>query len=291
MRTLRHRIAKAGAFSAALALGPMLALGPIPAAHAETGSVQATYDISLAGVPIGVARVVARINGAAYDVDLNARLTGLAGVLTSGKGGATSTGTLNGGTTPTPASLAVVSATSDFKRTLRMAFDQGRVGAVEIVPPLEGWERPDRVPVTDSHKRGVVDPLSALLMPVAAGDGGVCPRTIPIFDGATRFDVVLSYTGRRNVSRNAYSGEVTVCNARYVPISGHRPNRSVTRYMEDNRDMDVWLVPVAGTNVYLPYRISVKTMIGTTVLQASRIEMDNAVTASARKKPKAGSTN
>jgi len=35
-----------------------------------------------------------------------------------------------------------------------------------------------------------------------------------------------------------------------------------------NRDMDVWLAPVNGGKLLVPYRISVKTMIGTTIIEA-----------------------
>jgi hypothetical protein len=38
--------------------------------------------------------------------------------------------------------------------------------------------------------------------------------------------------------------------------------------MTDNKSMEVWLVPVAGTRVVLPFRISVLTMIGTAVIEA-----------------------
>ena len=37
------------------------------------------------------------------------------------------------------------------------------MAALDIEPPLD--EKPDRVPLKDAHKRGVVDPVSALLMP------------------------------------------------------------------------------------------------------------------------------
>jgi len=40
--------------------------------------------------------------------------------------------------------------------------------------------------------------------------------------------------------------------------------------MADNRDMETWLVPVAGSRVLIPYRIAVKTMIGTTIIEAQR---------------------
>jgi hypothetical protein len=49
--------------------------------------------------------------------------------------------------------------------------------------------------------------------------------------------------------------------------------------MEQNRDMGAWLIPVANTNVYAPYRISVRTMIGTTVLEATKLNVAGTLTA------------
>ena len=53
-----------------------------------------------------------------------------------------------------------------------------------------------------------------------------------------------------------------VCNARYVPIAGHRALRPATKFMEENKDMSVWLAPVEGQRVLVPLRIAVRTMIG-----------------------------
>jgi hypothetical protein len=68
---------------------------------------------------------------------------------------------------------------------------------------------------------------------------------------------------------------VLVCNARYVPIAGHRTERPSTKFMQENRDMDVWLAPVPEARVLVPLRISVRTMIGTSVIEASRIVVDS----------------
>ena len=98
--------------------------------------------------------------------------------------------------------------------------------------------------------------MSALLMPAldaeSLTDPANCDRTIPVFDGAARFDVVLSY-GETKKRRDAWlSGPVLVCNARYVPISGHRALRPATKFMQENRDMSVWLAPVEGPRVLVP---------------------------------------
>jgi hypothetical protein len=43
--------------------------------------------------------------------------------------------------------------------------------------------------------------------------------------------------------------------------------------MEDNKDMEVWLAPVGESRIALPIRISVATMVGTTVIEATEFEI------------------
>ena len=77
------------------------------------------------------------------------------------------------------------------------------------------------------------------------------------------------------VEKPGYSGPVIVCNARYLPVAGHRPDRPGTQFMSDNRDLSVWLAPVEGTRVLMPIRISVRTMMGTSVIEATRWNQDS----------------
>jgi hypothetical protein len=196
-------------------------------------------------------------------------------MLTGGKGVATASGAIVGAQ-PQPAGFAVTSKSSKEQRTVRMGLSGGNVAAVEIEPPLD--EKPDRVPVKEADKKGVIDPVSALLMPaVASGnliDPANCNRRLPVFDGAARFDVVLSYGETKAADVPGYTGQVLVCNARYVPVSGHRSLRPSTKFMQDNRDMSVWLAPLEGQRVLVPVRIAVRTMVGMSVLEASAWSME-----------------
>jgi Protein of unknown function (DUF3108) len=239
-------------------------------ALAQAQTLKVTYDLSLAGLPLGKANLSSSFTGARYEMQGNAKLTGLAMVLTGGKGEASAAGTLRGAT-PRSTKFEVVSKTSDSQRNVRMGLKGGRVAEVEIDPPLE--PKVDRVPVKPADKKGVVDPMSALLMPALASksltDPENCNRTIPVFDGASRMNVVLTYGETKNVEVPGYSGPVLVCNARYVPISGHRSERPATKFMQENRDMSVWLAPVEGPRLLFPLKVAVRTMIGMGEMQAS----------------------
>lgn len=286
MQGFKRRGFRMMSFRAALlagVTGALLSAG----SPASADSLVIVYDVSLASIPIGTATVNARLEGDHYNLDAKGKLTGLAGALAKSSGAATASGQL-GPSRPLSTGYALTASNSEMTRTVRMAMTGGNVQAAEIVPPLE--EKADRVPVTEANKRNVVDPVSAMLMPMAApAQGGLdqsaCNRTIPVYDGATRFDIVLSYKGTRNVKSETYNGPVAVCSVRYVPQAGHRANRPGTKFMTDNRDMEAWLAPVGKTRVLVPYRVSVRTMVGTSVVQASKFLVQGSTASIGEKKP------
>ncbi len=269
--------APTSAYGACLAAALLAMMAPA----ARAASLDATYDVSLLGLSLGTASLSGGIEGGRYKLDIQARLTGLVGGFTGGRGSGAATGNLNGGRL-SPATFAVSSASSSESRTVRMALDRHAVQALEIEPPIDA--KPDRVPLNDGHRRNVMDPISAFLMPVEAGrnaGASACNRTLPIFDGAARYDIKLSYAGTREVKLDGYSGPVSICQARYVPIAGHRSLRPSTKFMAENKEITTWLAPVAGTGMMLPVRISVKTMVGTAVIEASSFRVDPGVTSTA----------
>jgi hypothetical protein len=156
-------------------------------------------------------------------------------------------------------------------RTIRMALKDNAVAGVDIAPPFD--EKPDRVPLRPQDTHNIIDPVSAFLVPAPKSGPPVsaasCEHTLPIFDGYTRFDLALSYLGEKPVSAKGYSGPAAVCAVRYVPVAGHRQDRPATKFMAENKDIEVWLAPVAGAGVLAPIRVSVKTMIGMLALDAT----------------------
>jgi Protein of unknown function (DUF3108) len=66
-----------------------------------------------------------------------------------------------------------------------------------------------------------------------------------------------------------YAGPVVVCAAYFTPVAGFVPSRAAIKYLSKQRDMEVWLAPIAGTRVLVPYRAQGPTPIGQAVLEAS----------------------
>jgi hypothetical protein len=98
-----------------------------------------------------------------------------------------------------------------------------------------------------------------------------CQRTLAIFDGRMRYDLDLGFKRLDRVkSERGYQGTVVVCSVQFSPIAGHVPDRSAIKYLIAQHDIELWLAPVAGTRLMVPYRISVPTPLGLGVLQASQ---------------------
>lgn len=246
-------------------------LAVLPAAASAT-TLKVDYRITLAGLSIGNAALEGKFEGDRYDLKLGGQLTGMAGLFSGGGRASVAAAGRIAPTQLTSSGFSGVGRSSSVERTVKMGVASGNVTSVSIEPPLE--LREDRVPVTEAQKRAIIDPLSAVVTVLPARskpeDAANCNRTIPVFDGTMRFNVVLTYAETRVVQKPGFAGNVLVCNARYVPIAGHRPERPSVKFMEDNRDMSVWLAPVEGTRVLVPLRIQVKTMMGTSIVEAER---------------------
>lgn len=244
------------------------------AGEVRAGTVDATYSITLAGLTIGRASLSGVVENGSYSINVSAAMTGLMGAVTNGSGSGTARGGL-GSAAPLSNGFALTATNGSTARTIQIGAASGNVRGVTIEPPLE-LPMEGRIPLREQHKQGVLDPISALVMPVRNGnplDKANCERRLPVFDGTQRFDVVLTFAGIRNVqAEDGYVGPVLVCTARYVPVAGHRPDRRAVKFMIENRNIDTWLAPVNGGKALMPYRISVRTMVGTSVIEARRFQ-------------------
>jgi hypothetical protein len=248
----------------------LCAAGPGLASQAQAENIHATYHLSIIGLPIGTATATGALEPQHYKVDIGVKLSGIASLVSNAKGAATASGAI-GRAGVAPAAYANTTANSTETRTVRMAMGGGAVRGLDISPPF--IDPVGRVPVTESNKHNVVDPVSALIMTVPSGQPligpAACDRTIPVFDGFARYDVKLSFVRSQDVQVKGYSGPAAVCAARYVPIAGHRPQAKATQYMADNRQIEAWLVPLERAHAVVPLRISIMTMAGMLVVDAT----------------------
>jgi hypothetical protein len=236
------------------------------------GRLDARYAVTLAGMPVGKGAWVIDIAENQFTAAASGATAGLLRVFASGQGSGASRGFIVSGT-PVPASFAA-SITSDKKtEEIRMTLGSGDVKDFAISPevPVD----PERVPVTEAHFHGVSDPMTGSLIRVP-GTGNpltpqACARTTPIFDGRMRYNLQFAYKRMEQVKADkGYEGPVVVCAVYFTPIAGFIPHRASVKYLAAQRDMEVWLAPVANTRVLVPYRISIPTPIGVGVMQATQ---------------------
>jgi Protein of unknown function (DUF3108) len=67
-----------------------------------------------------------------------------------------------------------------------------------------------------------------------------------------------------------YSGPVVVCSVYFSPLGGYIPSRATIRYLKSQRNMEVWLAPIAGTRVLVPFRAQGPTPIGEAIMEATQ---------------------
>jgi hypothetical protein len=257
------------------AAAAVLLAGAVGDSARAQAKLEARYTAALAGIPIGEGTWVIDIGKDHYTSTASGQASSLMRVMaSSGQGQSASQGAIQQGQL-VPDTFAFKANTSKDAVDVRMALSGGTVKELVAVPPMP--PDPERVPITEAHRRGVMDPMTAALIP-APGTGDVvspaaCQRTLPIFDGRQRFDVALSFKRMDRVKADkGYQGPVVVCTMMYRPVSGHRPSRSAVKYLQDQRDMELWLAPIVGTRVLVPFRISVPTTLGAATLQATDFE-------------------
>jgi hypothetical protein len=239
---------------------------------AAQGKLDARYTATMTGVPIGKGAWVIEIAEDQYTAAASGMTTGLLRVFANGNGSGASRGLVRGDNL-IPTTFA--SRIDNDKRVeeLRIVLSAGAVKEVSVDPPSP--PNPDRIPLADAHRRGVVDPMSAGLLRVAGNGDPVspeaCRRTVAVFDGRMRFDLAMSFKRIERVqAAKGYQGPVAVCGVQFVPLAGYVPERPAIKYLVAQRDMEVWLAPIAGTRVVVPYRLSLQTPFGPAVLEATQ---------------------
>ncbi len=241
---------------------------------AADGMLSAKYALSLGGIEIGRANLIVQATDTSFEAAGTGRVSGIARALSSGKGSVAARGPMTS-QRPMPTVFAVNTEADGKAESIRMTFAGTTVKELDLEPPPKPL--PDRIELTDAHKTNIIDPLSGAFVMVAAGKDmlseAACARPIPIFDGRQRFDVTLTFLRTEEVKiEKGYQGTAVVCRVGYEPVAGHRPTRSTVKYMQANKEMFVWLVPIAGTRLMAPFKVSIATMIGTAVLEATSFE-------------------
>jgi hypothetical protein len=236
------------------------------------GKLEAQYEATLAGIPVGEGAWNIDISEDQYSASAIGGTAGLLKSFASGSGtGAAQGRVVNGALVSTDYSASTT--TSKKHEAIHMVLNNGTIKeyAIEPEPPVD----PDRIAVTEAHKKGVFDPMtgSMLRVPGTADPLGpdACRNGAAVFDGRMRYDLKLEFKRMETVkSEKGYQGPVVVCAIYFAPIAGYIPDRPVIKHLAAARNIEIAFAPVLGTRILVPFRMVIPTYLGVAMLEATQ---------------------
>jgi Protein of unknown function (DUF3108) len=251
-----------------LAVGAML-LSPETAA--AQGRLDAQYEATLSGIPVGKGTWAIEIGDDAFSASAQGGTSGLLQAFSGGKGSGASQGRVVSGARQANAYVATT-VTSKKAETIRLVLANGGIKdfAIDPEPPVD----PDRIVVTDAHRKNVLDPMTGSMIRVP-GNGEVlspeaCRTGAAIFDGRLRYDLKLDFKRMEAVrAERGYHGAAVVCAVYFTPVAGYIPDRPVIKWLSAQRNIEITFVPVAGTRILVPFRMAIPTPLGPALLEAT----------------------
>lgn len=258
----------------ALGLLSSLAAGALllaPGDASAQGRLDAQYEASLSGIPVGRGAWAIEIGDDAFSASAQGGTSGLLKAFSGGTGTGASQGRVVNGALAANAYTATTN-TSKKSETIRLVLANGGVKdfSIEPEPPVD----PDRIVVTEAHRKNVLDPMTGSMIRVP-GNGEVlapesCRTGASIFDGRLRYDLKLDYKRMETVkAERGYHGPAVVCAVYFTPVAGYIPDRPVIKWLASQRNIEIAFVPIAGTRILVPFRMVIPTPFGPAMLEAT----------------------
>ena len=270
-RTMSPIAAPALRVSASLCAGALMLLAALPSASAQ-GRLDAHYEASLSGIPVGRGAWTIDISDDQFSATATGRTAGLLKAFSGGSGTGAAQGRVVNGY-PVATNYSASTTTSKKTEAIHMVLANGNVRefGIEPEPPVD----PDRIPVTDAQRRGVFDPMTGSMLRAPAGvdplSPEVCRGGASIFDGRMRYDLKLDFKRIEMVrAERGYYGPALVCAVYFSPVAGYIPDRPVIKYLAAQRGIEIAFVPVAGTRILVPFWMRIPTPLGPATLEATQ---------------------
>ena len=249
----------------------LLLLAAPDAAFAQ-GRLDAQYEASLAGIPVGRGAWTIEIGDDQFSAAASGGTLGLLKAFASGSGSGAAQGrVINGALVATNYSASTTASKKTEAIHIVLANGNVKEYGIDPVPPVD----PGRLPVTDAHRHGVFDPMTGAMLRVPGTadplNPDACRTGAAIFDGRMRYDLTLDFKRMEMVkAEKGYRGPVVVCAIYFTPVAGYIPDRPVVKYLAAQRNMEIAFAPVAGTRILVPFRVRIPTPLGPAVLEATQ---------------------
>ena len=246
----------------------LLALGSPAFAQ---GRLEAHYEATLSGLPVGRGVWNIEIADDSFSAAASGGTSGILSAIAGGRGTGASQGRVVGGAL-VPTSYNATTVTSKKSEAIRLVLLNGNVRefAIEPEPPVDA----DRIVVTEAHRRGVLDPMTGSMLRVPGTaelmSPDSCRTGAGVFDGRLRYDMKLDFKRMEMVkAERGYHGQALVCAIYFTPVAGYIPDRPIIKYLAAQRNIEIAFVPIAGTRVLVPFKMTIPTPFGPAVLEAT----------------------
>src|SRR6516162_458174 len=234
--------------------------------------LDAYYTATLLGLPIGYISWAVYVKENRFSSVATGSIAGFLRLFLVAQGSVASEGRLSSGK-PIPSKFQLKLLAGKWSDEVGIVFSGNR--AKETVLPTSVAPSADYVPIKDGDRVGASDPMTALLVYVG-GSGATtvpqaCERTVAIFDGHTRYNLRLAFERFSTAHPvEGYQGQVVLCSAKFLPVAGYDPKHFLVTYLAAQRETEIWLAPLSGTRLLVPYRASISTPMGVGILEATK---------------------
>ncbi|MFL6837059.1 MAG: DUF3108 domain-containing protein [Bradyrhizobium sp.] len=267
---LSHAISPCLRLASLVCAGAFFSLAP--QAVSAQGRLDAHYEATLSGIPVGKGSWTIEIGDDAFSASAQGGTAGLMKAFSGGTGSGASQGRVVNGAL-VASNYTATTATAKKSETIRLGLANGNIKefSIDPEPPVDA----DRIPVSEAQRKGVFDPMTGSMLRVPGTADLMSPDSCRtgagIFDGRMRYDLKLDYKRIETVkAEKGYHGPALVCAIYFTPVAGYIPDRPVVKYLANQRNMEIAFVPIAGTRILVPFRLSIPTPFGPAMLEATQ---------------------
>ena len=243
----------------ALTFALALAMLAFPSQAKEPTELTAYYEFFVGGFRIAEVSLKASANDRDYEAQSSVVTRGVLEVLLRGRSASRAAGKRGAFGQLVPTGFTTRYSSRTGEQTIRIGYEGASPKSVIFKP--EATDARDHAAIAD--RVGSLDPLSAAvaaLMPTTSTD--LCNRTIPIFDGKRRFDIIFLPPDPERFNDSAptpkWKRPLTRCLGVYERISGFGKDAIKSeRYFP----FDIWFED-SGNGVFRAVRLAGRTKLG-----------------------------
>ncbi|MFK4824717.1 DUF3108 domain-containing protein [Paenochrobactrum sp. BZR 588] len=241
-------------------------------ASAYADDVYATqYRISIIGLTIARANTQTHIGQNDYILKGDFASSGIARIFDQTDGTLSINGKMAKGSF-WPSSYHLQYQHKKKAKSTTIRFANGRVTDTKNSPAVK--KRDPWVALTEVHLKNISDPISAMMIR-AKSPQDVCAQVLKTFDGQTRADLRLTYSGKGKYSTKGFKGETVECTARFVPLGGYQKDKESINYLANKSKISISFATLGNSGIYAPVEARIGTKIGTVKVSATRFEKVN----------------